>query len=254
MILHMWFNQAFIPCEGSASRWDSASHRGGRSPCLHHLQISMLSRVTPSSDAPSSDLSDTVRLKTSDPIPEEPAKGRRVREMQEPRFIERVLLVAGAQNTGKSVQIRSMFLDPRLGGEIPGAPNLLNVYQLSPFRRLYIRLTSPHELRETLDRFLEKIEENTDGYHRWNVASAVQIDAAENMPNLREVVTALDERFSPERIRVAILSPDRHGDVLAEIPALMQELQEVSSCETLCIDARSRRRNGLLLADTFDFA
>ena len=130
----------------------------------------------------------------------------------------------------------------------------LNVYQLSPFRRLYIRLTSPHELRENLDRFLEKIEENTDGYHRWNVASAVQIDAAENMPNLREVVTALDERFSPERIRVAILSPDRHGDVLAEIPALMQELQEVSSCETLCIDARSRRRNGLLLADTFDFA
>ena len=117
-----------------------------------------------------------------------------------------------------------------------------------------MRLTSPHEARETLDRFLDKIEENTDGNNRWNVVSAVQIDAAENMPDLEEVVTALDERFSPERVRVAILSPDRHGDVLARAPRLMQELQEVSSCETLCIDARSRRRNGLLLAATFDFA
>ena len=176
--------------------------------------------------------------------------------MQEPRLIERVLLVAGAQNTGKSVQMRSMFLDPRLGtsGQIPEAPNLPNVYALSPYRRLYLRLTSPHELRESSDRFLEKIEENTDGRYRWNVASAVQIDAAENMPNLIDIVAALDERFSPERIRVAILSPDRHGDVLAEAPVLMQALQEVSSCEILCIDARCRHCNGLLLADTFDFA
>ena len=176
--------------------------------------------------------------------------------MQNPRLIERILLVAGAQNTGKSVQIRSMFLDPRLGtsGQIPGAPNLPNSYSLSPSRRLYLRLMSPHEAREDLDRFLEKIEENTDGHYRWNVASAVQIEAGGNMPNISELVTALEERFSPERIRVAILSPDRHGDVLAEAPALMQELQGVSSCEAMCIDARSRHRNGLLLADTFDFA
>ena len=175
--------------------------------------------------------------------------------MQEPRLIERVLLVAGAQNTGKSVQMRSMFLDPRLGtsGQIPEAPNLRNVYALSPYRRLYLRLTSPHELRECLDRFFEKIEENTDGHYRWNVASAVQIQAGGNMPNISELVTALEERFSPERIRVAILSPDRHGDVLAEAPAFMQALQGVPSCEAMCIDARSRHRNGLLLADTFDF-
>ena len=176
--------------------------------------------------------------------------------MQEARLLERVLLVAGAQNTGKSVQIRSMFLDPRLGttGQIPEARNIPNVYALSPFRRLYLRLTSPHESWETLDRFLEKIEENTDGHYRWNVASAVQIEAGGNMPNIGELVTALEERFSPERIRIAILSPDRHGDVLADAPALMQALQAVPSCEAMCIDARSRHRNGLLLADTFDFA
>ena len=176
--------------------------------------------------------------------------------MQEARLIERVLLVAGAQNTGKSVQLRSMFLDPRLGtsGQIPEARNLPNIYALSPFRRLYLRLTSPHEAGETLDRFLEKIEENTHGRYRWNVASAVQIHPTENMPDLSDLVAALDERFSPERIRVAILSPDRHGDVLADAPALMQALQAVPSCETLCIDARCRNCNGLLLADTFDFA
>ena len=175
--------------------------------------------------------------------------------MQEAR-LERILLIAGAQNTGKSVQLRSMFLDPRFGtgGQVPDARNLPNVYALSPFRRLYLRLTSPHEAGESLDRFLEKIEEQTDGHYRWNVASAVQIDAANNMTDLHDLVAALDERFSPERIRAAILSPDRHGDVLADAPALMQALQAVPSCETLCIDARCRNCNGLLLADTFDFA
>ena len=171
-------------------------------------------------------------------------------------FIERVLLIAGAPNTGKSVQLRSMFKDPRLGtdGEIPVAKNLQNVYNLSPFRHLYLRLSSPHESKETLKEFLQKIEDNSDGFNRLNVASAVQINAAENMPNLSDVVTALDERFRPERIRIAILSPDRHGEMLDVIPELMQQLREVESSEVFCIDARSRDCNGLLLADTFDFA
>ena len=152
--------------------------------------------------------------------------------MQKTCFIERVLLVAGAQNTGKSVQLRSMFLDPRLGnnGQIPGAPNLANVYELSPFRRLYLRLTSPHEARESLGRFLSKIEENTDGFHRWNVASAIQIDAAENMPNLIDLVTALDERFSPERIRVVLL----HLGTRAAIDQALSRLVKKRSLMRVC--------------------
>ena len=173
-----------------------------------------------------------------------------------PPFIERVLLVAGAPNAGKSVQMRSMFQDPRFGrgGEIPTNPNLPNTFSISPFRRLYLRLTSPHEAEEDLERFLEKIEENTREPFRWNVASAVQINAANNMPNIIDIVTALEERFSPERIRVAILSPDRHGNLLPETLTLLPQIHEIPSCETMCIDARSRVGNGLLLADTFDFA
>ena len=175
--------------------------------------------------------------------------------MARSRFIERVLLVAGDPNTGKSVQMRSMFRDPRLGnsGKIPEERNLPNTYLLSPYRRLYLRLTSPHESGESLERFLDKIEQNTDVHYRWNVASAVQIYASNSMPSLSDLVVALDERFSPERIRIAILSPDRHGNLLSAAPAILQALHQVSSCETMCIDARCRQRNGLLLADAFDF-
>lgn len=171
-------------------------------------------------------------------------------------LIERVLLVAGAQNTGKSVQLRSMFLDPRLGtrGAIPDSRNLPNTYLLSRFRQLYMRLTSPHEMEETLEQFLDKIEENTSRQGRWNIAAAIQIDADNKMPNLHSSVAAINQRFSPERIRVAILSPDRHGAVLPNAAELMEALREIPSCEIMCIDARSRDRNGLLLADTFDFA
>ena len=173
--------------------------------------------------------------------------------MPEQPYIERVLLVAGAHYTGKSTQLRSMFLDRRLGlgGVIPTASNLPNTFELSPGRRLYLRLMSPHEAEEDLERFLDKIGEQAYGSHRWNVASATQIHASEEMPALGEIVAALAEQYSPERIRVAILSPDQHGDVLAEAPALMEELHETESCEVMCIDARSP--NGLLLADTFDF-
>lgn len=176
--------------------------------------------------------------------------------MPPPLLIERVLLVAGAQDTGKSVQLRSMFVDPRFGtgGRIPDARRLAGTYSLSPFRHLHLRLTSPHERNETLEEFLNKIEDSTGGQGRWNVAAAVQIGATSSLPNLRGIVAAMDARFSPERIRVAILSPDRHGNVLASAARLMRSLRASPSCETFCIDARTRDGNGLLLADTFDFA
>ena len=170
--------------------------------------------------------------------------------------IERVLLVAGAQNTGKSTQLRAMFRDPRLGtqGAVPEARNVAATYALSPSRHLYLRLTSPHEMGDTLDGFLTKIASKA-ARGRWCVASAVQVDAARKMPELATAVRALNERFAPERIRIALLSPDRHGVNLSKINGVINELYAAAPVvEIICIDARTRMRNGLLLADTFDFA
>ena len=61
-------------------------------------------------------------------------------------YLERALFIVGPQNSGKSVQLRSMFTDVRLGleGEIPQSRNIRDAYSLSNERRLYVRLTSPH--------------------------------------------------------------------------------------------------------------
>jgi hypothetical protein len=168
--------------------------------------------------------------------------------------IERVLLVAGGPDTGKSTQLRSVFLDPRFGttGEIPTTRKVAETYSISPGRRLYLRLTSPHEAGESLNQFIDKIVLKT-GSGRWCVASAVQIDAANNMPALPDTVDGLLRRLSPERVRVAVLSPDRHSTSLAATAQLFDSLW-VRRCDAFCIGARNRVANGLLLADTFDFA
>ena len=176
--------------------------------------------------------------------------------MQQPPLIERVLLVAGRRNTGKSTQLRAMFRDPRLGnaGEVLTKRNPLKRYRLSPDRRLYLRLRSPHESDKTLEEFMDEIAAKTIA-GRWCVASAVQIEAAGRMPGLPTVVAAIHERFSPERIRIVLLSPDQRGDPLADANRHLADLRGAAEvAEVMCVDARTREGNGLLLADTFDFA
>lgn len=175
--------------------------------------------------------------------------------------VERVLFVIGDQNTGKSVQLRSMFLDWRLGrkGEIPGSKNLPNAYPLSNERWLYLRLTSPHEANETLKEFLEKCEYEMQPYQatarRWNLAGALQPNAANNMPDAVATISAFVTRFEPERVRAVIFHPDKNG---ASIPhqdllTLYGGLQGIPQTEVILTDARNRTGNGLTYADFFDF-
>jgi hypothetical protein len=187
--------------------------------------------------------------------------------------VERVLFVVGEPNSGKSTQLRSMFRDVRLGtrGSIPrGGGKIPELYRLSNDRCLYLRLTSPHEMRETIGRkqhgrtappnFLEKTAEKITAHtprlgKRWSFVSALQPNAANNMPNVVEVCRAFARYFNPERIRVVFLSPDRHGAYLQEEHvSLVLGLQEIPSAEICWIDARDRTANGLLLADFLDFA
>lgn len=73
--------------------------------------------------------------------------------------LERVLLVCGGQNAGKSSRLRSMFVDPRFGtrSHIPTHSRVVPV-RLSRERGLVVRFTSPHERGETLETFLGKID------------------------------------------------------------------------------------------------
>ncbi len=181
---------------------------------------------------------------------------------------ERALFVVGEPNSGKSNQLRSMFRDVRLGtgGHLPAGRRLDEVYRLSNERSLYLRLTSPHEAGESLNKkrgqrnFVDKtariIDENTPRFgRRWNFAGALQPHSRHNMPDVVVTCRAFVRRFDPERTRVVFLSPDRHGVSLQadEHMDLVDGLRQIPSMEVCWIDARERRVNGLLLADFFDF-
>ena len=185
---------------------------------------------------------------------------------------ERALFVVGEPNSGKSNQLRSMFRDIRLGtdGNIPAERKLPDFYRLSNERCLYLRLTSPHEAKETIGRkhgrngptnFLaktaEKIEENTPRLgRRWNFAGALQPYSRNHMPDVVATCRAFVRDFNPERTRVVFLRPDRHDVCLQETGhmGLVDELRRIESVEVCWIDAHHRTVNGLLLADFFDFS
>lgn len=176
------------------------------------------------------------------------------------RLLERALFVVAPQDSGKSTTLRSLFLDRRLGREgVPPPsseqPRLPEIYHLSNERHLYLRLTSPHENGETLKKFLEKTSNKMEA-GRWCYAGPFQPDAFRKMPDVVKSVESFIGAFSPERARVAFLSPNRHGhSVETFLPGrdLTQELLAVPGVEVMCLDGRQRGKNGLLLADFFDF-
>ena len=153
-----------------------------------------------------------------------------------------------------------MFKDRRLGtdGVTPpsGQKRLSDCYWFSNERRLYLRLTSPHEANETVKEFIVKTRGKM-GAGRWCFAGPLQPNACNKMPDVVATVQAFIDEFSPERVRVALLSPNRHGqtaesflpgrDITDELLAM------IPSVEVLCLDGRKRDVNGLLLSDFFDF-
>ena len=177
-----------------------------------------------------------------------------------PVFLERALFVVGPQNSGKSTQLRSIFRDSRLGttGQIPSSSEkhkLAEIYPISNERRLYLRLTSPHEMGETPKEFFDKTRKKMVS-GRWCFAAPLQPDAFKRMPDVVESVKRFTEALEPERVRVIFLSPTRQGEMLRDFAPdrdLCGELLHVNCVEVACIDARRRDRNGLFLADFFDF-
>lgn len=176
-------------------------------------------------------------------------------------YVERALFVIGDQNVGKSTQLRSMFLDRRLGnaGVVPTARNVRNAYAISNERWLYLRLTSPHETGETLKQFLRKcakeMQPNVPPARRWNFAGALQPTGNSKLPDAPDVISAFAARFAPERIRAVILAPDRFGNWMPRSPlqSLTAACRNVPGTEVVVTDATVRSANGLIYADFFDF-
>jgi hypothetical protein len=169
--------------------------------------------------------------------------------------LERVLFVVGNRHRGKSTQLRSMFRDVRLGtgGSIPKDRKLADVHRLTNDRFLYLRPSSPPELKETTRGFPKKTENkikaaNSELGTRWNLASALQLDASNNMPDAVETCAAFVEHFNPQRTCVFFLNPDRKGDFLPEKDVLR------SARGLRCFIACSLPTRGRLYASLFCWA
>lgn len=173
--------------------------------------------------------------------------------MRERLYIERALFIVGAPNTGKSTQLRSMFLDSRMGGKIPETDKIVATYRIGNDRGLYVRLTSPHESGESPKEFFKKIKQNTDE-GRWSIAVPLQPDRANKMPDVVGTVRKFRAIFFSERVRVCFLSPDCRGVVHdKEIRPLINKLWEIDGVECIMIDATNTNKNGLFYSDFFDF-
>lgn len=129
-------------------------------------------------------------------------------------------------------------------------------YYLSNERRLYLRLTSPHESNEDLKGFFAKTKKKMPDGGRWCFAAPLQPAAYKKMPDAVSTIDAFVRHFAPERVRVALLFPNHVGgrDLNWENGQdLSADLLAIKQVEVMRIDARQRDRNGLLLADFFDF-
>lgn len=181
--------------------------------------------------------------------------------MTETCYVERALFILGDRNTGKSTQLRSLFLDRRFGknGVIPTERKPPETYYISNERRLYLRLTSPHEYGESLSEFLDKCEDRmwTSGREisRWNFVGPLQIVSRQKIiPDGIVVIKEFMDRFKPERVRAVILSPNRSGEFM-ECNTLLNLLDEMHrmNCEVILTDAQTSDKNGLIYSDFFDF-
>jgi hypothetical protein len=179
-----------------------------------------------------------------------------------PHF-ERLLLVSGMPNAGKSNLLRGMFADPRFGknGAIP-AEAIIKLVALSRERCLSIRCTSPHEMGEDFRIFFGKLDRVMaragERFWRFNFACAVQPREVKKMPGVVDICREFQTRMNPERIRIAQIDPRQDkepGHLLKETE--VDDLRRMG-VELITLDAhksppRQRISNGILLADFFDF-
>lgn len=176
---------------------------------------------------------------------------------------ERILLVCGNQNAGKSRLLRQMLGDERLGGQVP-VMGPVPLRALSRERCLAVLSSSPHEKGETEVQFHRRLDRVTadawKAFWRVNVACAVQPRAFGNMPDIVQVCGVLQDKFNPERIRIVQLAPDQFGTQDSQLTITEVDGLRRLDVEVISIDARRNPErpvepaNVRVLADFFDFS
>ena len=158
-------------------------------------------------------------------------------------LIERILLVAGESNAGKSHQLRDMFRDQRLGGRpLPPQGRPRAYYEITTGRYAHMRISSPHETQGTLDDYWSRVEKATTARFpdvNWLVAFSTRIReqgrGTQYVPALDEVIPAVQRRLDPECIIVVALSPDYLGREIGGM--LMQRVEALPTHEVVYRDA-----------------
>lgn len=182
-------------------------------------------------------------------------------------YVERVLLVCGLPDAGKSHLLRWMLADRRLQGVYPTAA-VPKPTPLSNERCLVGRLMSPHEKNhgsETLSEFIAEMERQLlairrKGFRRLNYFLPVQPKATANMPDPAGICAAIKRRFDPERLRVVQLDTRQNAASSGLVSSAVEQGLRNLSVEYLTIDARLQTDgeayvgNRRVLADWFDFS
>ena len=177
-----------------------------------------------------------------------------------PRYVERALFVVAPQIPARAPPCdRCSWIVDWVWEARTRHPNrhrrLPVVHHVSNERHLVLRLTSPHEVSETVEDWLGKFRKTLQDGH-WSFACPLQVEPSRQMPDVVDSVNGFIRAFEPERVRVAFLSPDWRGN-LADLRTngrdLTRELWALGPVEVISIDARDRQANGRLLADFFDF-
>jgi len=154
-----------------------------------------------------------------------------------------------------------MLTDPRLGGQLPPGPRIAP-RRLSRESCLAVRITSPHEMDESLDEFIQKIDRATEvawgDFWRINYASAIQPRPFKQMPGIVDVCARLKREFSPERIRVVQLAPDQSEQLTSQLTNTEIDGLRRNNVEVISMDARrssypAEPGNVRILADFFYF-